>query len=391
MQRPVDTIEARRKRLAIATGVGLGFAVGWNIANVGAVARSMADAYGVSLASVGLLTTALFVVHMAMQIPAGIVVDRFGARRTGVAAAVALAAANSLALAAPNFALGLTARALAGVGTGLGFVAGSDYIRATGGSAVAQGLFGGAGVGGGGFALAIVPLLENWLDWRAPFASSVALAVAAMVLLAFAPAADRRPPSARRAAPVRTVLRDPLLYRLAAIHTASFGLSAVVGNWAVTRLEDAGAGSELAGILGASTLAAGLVTRPLGGWLVRRFPDRALALVASSLAVGAASTLLLALPLPIALLGGACLALGLAAGIPFAPAFAGAQRARPDAPGAAIGLVNTWAAFAVVVGTPLVGLSFSLGEAGAAGFVAVAVLWASSLLVLPPQRSLAGL
>ena len=128
MQRPVDTMEARRKRLAIATGVGLGFAVGWNIANVGAVARSMADAYGVSLASVGLLTTALFVVHMAMQIPAGIVVDRFGARRAGMLAAAVLAAANGVALLSPSFALGLTARAFAGIGTGLGFVAGSAML-----------------------------------------------------------------------------------------------------------------------------------------------------------------------------------------------------------------------------------------------------------------------
>src|SRR5215217_2167539 len=387
MQRPVDTMEARRKRLAIATGVGLGFAVGWNIANVGAVARSMADAYGVSLASVGLLTTALFVVHMAMQIPAGIVVDRFGARRAGMLAAAVLAAANGVALLSPSFALGLTARAFAGIGTGLGFVAGSDYIRASGGSAAAQGLFGGAGVGGGGFALAIVPVLENGLEWRAPFASAAALGVVALALLALAPAVRQE----ARAGSVRGVLRDPLLYRLSAIHTASFGLSAVVGNWVVTRLEDAGAGSELAGILGASTLAAGLVTRPLGGWLVRRFPDRSRALVAVSLAVGAVATLTLAFPLPVGLLGLACLALGLAAGIPFAPAFAGAQRARPDAPGAAIGLVNTWAALVIVVGTPLLGFSFSLGGAGAAGFAAVAALWATSLLALPPRRALTGL
>jgi len=390
MQRPVDTMEARRKRLAIATGVGLGFAVGWNIANVGAVARSMADAYGVSLASVGLLTTALFVVHMAMQIPAGIVVDRFGARRAGMLAAAVLAAANGVALLSPSFALGLTARAFAGIGTGLGFVAGSDYIRASGGSAAAQGLFGGAGVGGGGFALAIVPVLENGLEWRAPFASAAALGVVALALLALAPAV-RQEARARRAGSVRGVLRDPLLYRLSAIHTASFGLSAVVGNWVVTRLEDAGAGSELAGALGASTLAAGLVTRPLGGWLVRRFPRRSLELVAVSLAVGAVATLMLAVPLPVGLLGLACLALGLAAGIPFAPAFAGAQRARPDAPGAAIGLVNTWAALVIVVGTPLLGFSFSLGGAGAAGFAAVAALWATSLLALPPRRALTGL
>jgi len=364
-------------------------AVGWNIANVGAVARSVADGYGVALATVGLLTTALFLVHAAMQVPAGIVVDRFGARRTGIVAGLVLCGANALALAGPSLALGLTARALGGVGIGLGFVAGSDYIRASGGSAAAQGLYGGAAVGGGGFALAVVPLLENGLGWRAPFASAAVLAAAAATVLALAPSPPRRA-SDNVEARIGSVLRDPLLYRLSAIHTASFGLSAVVGNWVVTRLEDAGAGSEAAGALGASTLAAGLVTRPLGGWLVRRYPDRSRALVAWSLAVGALATLAFAFSAPVPVLGLACLVLGLAAGIPFAPAFAGAQRARPDAPGAAIGLVNTWAAFAIVVGTPLLGLTFSLSDEGRVGFAAVAILWAASLLVLPPQRALAG-
>jgi len=374
---------------ATAVGVGLGLAVGWNIANVGAVARSVADGYGVALATVGLLTTALFLVHAAMQIPAGIVVDRFGARRTGIVAALVLCGANALALARPSLALGLTARALAGVGIGLGFVAGSDYIRASGGSAAAQGLYGGAAVGGGGLALAVVPLLGNGLGWRAPFASAAVLAAASATVLALAPSAPRRT-SDDVGARIGSVLGDRLLYRLSAIHTASFGFSAVVGNWVVTRLEDAGAGSEAAGALGASTLAAGLVTRPLGGSLVRRYPDRSRALVAWSLAVGALATLALAFPAPVPVLGLACLVLGLAAGIPFAPAFAGAQRARPDAPGAAIGLVNTWAAFAIVVGTPLLGLTFSLSHEGRIGFAAVGILWAASLLVLPPQRALAG-
>ncbi len=356
---------------------------------MGAVARSVADGYGVALATVGLLTTALFLVHMAMQVPAGILVDRFGARRAGIGAALVLCGANLVALAAPDLGLGLAARALAGVGTGLGFVAGSDYIRAGGGSAAAQGLYGGAAVGGGGFALAVVPLLENGLHWRAPFASSVVLAAVSAILLAVAPSAARRTVG-RAAAGIGSVLTDPLLYRLSAIHTASFGLSAVVGNWAVTRLEDAGAGSELAGALGASTLAAGLLTRPLGGWLVRRYPNRSLALVAWSLAAGAVGTLALALTAPVPVLAVACLVLGLAAGIPFAPAFAGAQRARPDAPGAAIGLVNTWAAFAIVVGTPLLGLAFSLPGDGRIGFAVVGLLCAASLLYLPPRQALAA-
>jgi hypothetical protein len=75
-------------------------------------------------------------------------------------------------------------------------------------------------------------------------------------------------------------------------------------------------------------------------------------------------------------------AAGLAAGIPFASAFAGAARTRPDAPGAAVGLVNMCAAVTVLVGTPLLGLTFSLPGDGRIGFVIVGALWASAALAV---------
>jgi MFS family permease len=159
----------------------------------------------------------------------------------------------------------------------------------------------------------------------------------------------------------------------------------------VTLLERDGASRGVAGGLGALTLLAGFVTRPLAGWLVRRRADDARLIVAASLAVGAAATAVLALPgMPLAVLGLACGVLGLAAGFPFAPAFAGAQAARPDAPAAAVGLVNTWAAFSIVVGTPLVGLTFSLPGDGRIGFACVAALWAASLATVPSARRLAA-
>ena len=68
--------------------------------------------------------------------------------------------------------------------------------------------------------------------------------------------------------------------------------------------------------------------------------------------------------------------IGLASGIPFAPVFQGAARLRPDAQAAAIGLVNGAASTVILVGTPLLGLAFSLPGGGRAGFVVVAVLWA---------------
>ena len=72
----------------------LGAAVTWNISNVGAIAGVMGASYGVSLAAVGLLTTGLFVTHLAVQIPGGRLIDRVGARGVGLASLAVVAAAN---------------------------------------------------------------------------------------------------------------------------------------------------------------------------------------------------------------------------------------------------------------------------------------------------------
>jgi len=56
---------------AAAGGFALAITAGWNVANVGAVAERMSQAYGVSLAVVGLFTTGLFLTHAAFQVPAG--------------------------------------------------------------------------------------------------------------------------------------------------------------------------------------------------------------------------------------------------------------------------------------------------------------------------------
>jgi MFS family permease len=350
---------------AAAGGLAPAVSAGWNLANTGAVASGLASAYGVSLAVVGLFTTGLLVTHGVMQVPAGRLCDRFGARLIGVAglATTALGSALALLWREAGFAIGM--RALAGIGVGLGFVAGSDYMRRTAGSALAQGIFGGASMGAGGIAIAVVP---QWASWRAPFISALVVAGLGILLLAAAPREGPRDAVAR-AAPSIT---DRRLLPLAAWHSASFGLSVVLGNWVVTLLERAGGDSKsVAGVAGSLILLLGIITRPLGGHV---YGHRGL--LRASFLVGGAGTavLAIAMPLPLAILGSA--AIGLAAGIPFAPSFTGAARLRPDAPAAAVGFVNMMGAITILVLTPLVGLSFSLPGDGRIAFVAIAVLWA---------------
>jgi MFS family permease len=370
-------------------GLALGAASGVNILNVGAVPDPLAGAYGVSLATVGLFTTALLVAHTAVQIPGGRAVDRFGARRMGLLLLGVGAAGNALTIAAAEPALVLGLRPLVGLSTGIGFVAGIDYIRAAGGSGLAQGIFGGVAMGGGALALAAVPQLEPALDWRAPFVFGIAVSLAAACVLLLGPRDARatgRAPKARVGA--LEIATDRRLFRLVVLHTATFGSGLLIGTWVVALLVRMGHSQGVAGAIGALTLALTVVSRPLGGWLLHHYPQRLGRALVASIVVGALGCAGLAAGGPVGAAAVAASAVGLGAGIAFAPVVTGTMRLRPDAPGAAVGAVNMWGNLVVLGATPLVGLAFAVPGGGRIAFLAIAALWAAALLALPGAREL---
>ncbi len=170
---------------------------------------------------------------------------------------------------------------------------------------------------------------------------------------------------------------------------ASFGLNVVVANWVVVLLERAGDYStRTAAVVGALTLLGGVVSRPLGGWVMRDRPDLTRPLIALSLVAGGAATAALAWAGPVAVMALAGALVGLAAGFPFAPAFTGAARARPDMPGTSVAYVNASASIIILAGTPLIGLTFLLPGDGRIGFLIVGALWITSALALPSRRLL---
>ena len=338
---------------------------------------------------IGIFTAALFLVHMLMQLPAGRFSDRLGPARVCAAGLVVMALGNVLASIAPETWLALSSRALLGIGTALGFIGGSDFVRASGGSPFAQGLYGGLATAGGGVALAVVPALEPSLDWRAPYLSAVGIALVAGALLVAAP----RPSRPRRAEssppPLRSLASDGRLRRLAVVFAASFGLSVVIANWVVTLLErETSASSEAAGLIGALTLVLGIVSRPLGGWILARHPSRVRGAIVAAALAGAAGALMLATgSRSLAVVG--ALVVGLAAGISFAPAFSGAAALHPGAPATAIGFVNATGALTILAGTALAGVAFA-ADRGVEAFVVLAALWAASALATPAPRSRSG-
>jgi len=365
-------------------GCLVGLAISWNIANVGPVATLLAHHYGTTLTVVGLFTTVLFFAELAVMVPGGRAIDRYGAKRAGLLA-IAISLIANLALMLPTSTIpALVLRAVAGLGVGLGFLSGAIYAQSGAGRdrALASGIYGGVSLGGGGLALAIVPQLVSPLGWRAPYAS--AAAVAALTI----PPVLAGPPSpghggSTEGPRVRALMADPQLARLGALSTVSFGFSVILGNWVVTLLErHGGLGRGEAGAIGSLILLLGIVGRPAGGALVRSHPRLTRPILATSFLAGTLGTVVLFVAPGSGLDAAAAALIGAAAGIPFGFTIAGATRSWPHAAGAAVGAMNIYPVLAIVCGAPLVGLSFSLAGGGRIGFAVIAALWSAAILVL---------
>ena len=373
-------------------GYLVGFTVGWNISDLGAIATRLSHAYGVGLATIGLFTTAQFVVHMVMQIPGGRTADRFGARRTAFLGILVIAAGNAISLPAAHAGARVRRPGRDRPRDGprvrrgqrlhprerrLGVDAGRVRLR----------------VGArAGIALALVPGFAGWTGFRAPYLSAIIVAGIALAVLASPPPRRGRLRHAGEHFDAG-FFRDTRLYRFAAIHAFSFGFSVVVGDWVVTLFEHHGRSKAFAAAIGSLTLLLGFFTRIVGGLMLRRAgasrcrrrEPRARRRRRGRCSVSRCRWALL--------VTGAAV-VGLASGIPFAMAFAGAAHARPDAPGAAVGFVNAWSSLVIVVGAPLVGLTFSLPGDGRIGFIAVGAARRargardSAIIVLPTEGSM---
>lgn len=370
---------------AFVGGSTAGFALSWNLTNTGAIAPVLARHYDVGLVTVGLLTSIAFFAELAIMIPGGRAIDRWGARRVALGALVLCLAGNALLLVLPGIYAALFLRWLLGFGVGAGFVAGSIWITEDprGRSALGQGLFGGVSLAGAGLALAVVPALKGPLGWQSSYWTGLAVAAAALALVIVSVGAVRQAAD-HETTPLRRLVTHPLIARLGVVHSASFAFSVIAGNWVVTLLtRHLGLSYRAAGIAGGLTLVLGIVGRPLGGWTVRRFPTLTYVVIVGSLALGGLATLALALSSSLALDVVAAAVLGLASGVPFGACVDAAARTFPRAPGEAVGAMNLYAVTAIILGTPLVGATFSLPGAGRIGFAALAVLTVAAVAAVP--------
>lgn len=368
----------------------LGGAAGWAMTATGAGARGLAAAYGTDLLWVGLLSAALAAPYAALQLPAGMLVDRLGVRRATSAGLSLVIVAHLLALLSPVPSLALGARFASGVGFAVCFVSGAELARTSGRGARGLGIFGGVALAACGASVLGVALTEPALGWRAAWATSVVVSAAALAVVLRLPPQDlRRAPASTAAGGVLRLMADGQLFRLATVHATTLGLGLVLSSWATTLLADVWSfPPAAAAVVGSLVLGLSILSRPLGGQVTALFPQRDRQLWTLVLLACAGATAALALPGPAVVAVLAVVVLGMLSGLPFAAVVRAAQDREPRRPAAAVGLMNTMAFGLVVVGTPAVGWAVDHDHAQLA-LVAVALLWLLPLASLPaaPQRA----
>lgn len=90
--------------------------------SMGVASLQASDRFQVSAAALSTLTVAQLLVYAAMQVPAGILLDRLGARKLIVAGSIITGIGNLLVAASPVFALAVVGRAIVGFGDAFVFI-----------------------------------------------------------------------------------------------------------------------------------------------------------------------------------------------------------------------------------------------------------------------------
>ena len=236
------------------------------------ISPELTASLGVSASSLGLLTSTYFIAFAAMQLPAGMLLDRYGPRRVEPVL-LTIAGVGSLAFAAAGDLAGLTlARALIGAGVAVCLMAPLKAI-ATWYSVERQASLAGwmMVAGGVGALLSTAPLAAalSLLSWRSIFVVlaivSFAVAIAIFRLVPDTPVHPQTADWAAQWRGVKDIFRDRRFWWLAPLASLGMGsFMAIQGLWSVPWLMEVGGYSRFAAA--DHLLLMGIAT--LGGYFV---------------------------------------------------------------------------------------------------------------------------
>lgn len=347
-----------------------------------AIAEDLLRDFAVGAVALGTLSAMYYYIYTAMQIPAGILVDRLGPRLSVAGGSLVAAAGTLLFAAAPGFTAASVGRLVVGLGVATAFVGLMKY-NASWFEARYYGLLSGLvvllGNVGSVFGAAPLAYLLHWLSWREALAGIglLSLALAALVFLvvrddpAHAGFVERNylPPMTRDH--WLRELRDVALNRAVwphaiALFTVIGGFFTFTGLWAVPYLGDVfGVARQQASEYISIALVLFAVGGFAGGWLSDHLGRRkpvAVATAAATLVIWLATLLLSWRPGVSGLLLFA--GHGFAASAMVVCYAAAKESVRPHTAGMAIAFVNTGLFLGAALLQPAFGALLELGWDG---------------------------
>jgi nitrate/nitrite transporter NarK len=367
--------------LEIAFALLNGFNIGIIFMNIPPALSELMDLYGVSYTQISVLMTALLWPHAAMQVPAGMIADRLGIRRTHLLSLACMCVGNAVPAVSPALGWGIGGRMITGLGTGMAWLATLKMLAmcVPGGRVGAyQAFFAGFFSLGSILAYLLIPVIVRG-GWQWVF---LAPALLCLPLLLLVPALRLAPVSSARASlPLRRIVGMRSTWVIGIYHALSYGSMLSLGNWVPSVLAEVlrhRTATELAWGGALVMLVSGL-SRLSGGFVILRV---------SPLAVAHGSILILCIlfaglaliPVPWVVLSLALLGAWFGS-INFGALFQLASRsAGIDSLGTVLGFVNLLGNLGAVAFTLMFGWSkdalgsFAWGFAVLSPFAAVALL-----------------
>lgn len=253
MRIPTDPV--RRRWIAYASLIGVFLLVNIHRLSTGVLSEELTAAFGITAAQLGTLHAAFFVIYALVQVPTGVLADRYGARAVATAGALTLSVAAAGFALSDGYALAFFFRALLGLGSGVIFISTirfcANWFRANEFGTM-TGLTG--GMAGLGAIIATTPLAIaiDHLGWRPTMLTFAALGfVAGGFVWLFV----RRSPAAAGLEPIqnvpeqpsvtfgdaadhlRTLFADPDQWLLSIVFFSAMGtILTVIGLWGVPYL-----------------------------------------------------------------------------------------------------------------------------------------------------------
>ena len=257
----------------ILIALRVGYAYNWF--DTGPALPSVGAAFAVGPAQLGILVASFIVGAGILQVPAGLLSLRYGARTVSIAGVALLAIAGAASAAAPSFVALVALRLAAGAGAGLFFSPAIGLVASlypTGRRGLPVGTFTTAFSTGAALGIVGSSVLVPWIGWRAAllFGGAV-LGVLAVLALALIPSSAGRPaPRAQRVArPL--ALRDRRVWAIGFAFVGLEGASFATGQFIVPWGETVqGWSILLAGVVGMTFVFPSTFGGPVGGVLAER-------------------------------------------------------------------------------------------------------------------------